>query len=166
MAVCRELVAVNPANGLTLAHYPVLGSDQIDTKILGCHRAHKAWQQVGFQQRAEALLQLAQKLESQRDELAALITREMGKPLDQAAAEIEKCAWVCRDVAASGRNHLSSEEIQLDGSVALVVPRPLGGGLRDHALELSFLAGFQSSGASLDGGEWIAAQRSFQCSWV
>ena len=126
MAVCRELVAINPANGLTLAHYQVLGSDQIDTKILGCHRAHKAWQQVGFQQRAEALLQLAQKLESQRDELAVLITREMGKPLDQAAAEIEKCAWVCRDVAASGRNHLSSEEIQLDGCVASVVPRPLG----------------------------------------
>ena len=69
---------------------------------------------------------MAGRLEDQRDDLARLITGEMGKPLAQAGAEIDKCAWVCRYFAELGEAFLRADEIQLDGSIASVVSRPLG----------------------------------------
>ena len=126
MTFREALVAINPATGLTIDHYPVLDLDEIDTRVIGCHRAHKVWEIVGFQQRAELLQCLGGRLEDQRDDLAGLITGEMGKPLAQAGAEIDKCAWVCRYFAESGEAFLRADEIQLDGSIASVVSRPLG----------------------------------------
>ena len=90
----EALVAINPATGLTVGHYPVLDADEIGASVTGCHRAQKAWEIVGFEQRAELLQRLGDQLEDQREYLARLITGEMGKPLAQAEAEIDKCAWV------------------------------------------------------------------------
>ena len=126
MTVHEALVAINPATGLTIARYPVLSIEEIETRIAGCHQAHQSWSVVQLAQRAEILQQLAHQLERQRDQLAALMTGEMGKPLSQACSEIDKCAWVCRYFAESGEHYLQADDIQLDGAVASVVPRPLG----------------------------------------
>ena len=70
MTFREALVAINPATGLTIDQYPVLDLNEIDASVIGCHRAHKAWQIVGFQRRAELLQLLGGRLEDQRDELA------------------------------------------------------------------------------------------------
>ena len=162
----EAFVAINPATGLTEGHYPVLDVDEIDASVGGCHRAQKAWEIVGFEQRAELLQQLGGQLEDQREHLARLITGEMGKPLSQAEIEIDKCAWVCRYFAESGESFLRTDEIQLGGLVASVVPRPLGVILAIMPWNFPFWQVFRALAPALMVGNGMLHQRRFQCSWM
>ena len=75
---------------------------------------------------AGVLLAAAERLLAEKDRYAARITAEMGKPITQSAAEIEKCVWVCRYYAAESEHLLKEESIALEQGVARVVPCPLG----------------------------------------
>ena len=121
-----ELVSINPASGDELARYAVLSPAETQDKILRCHRAFLKWQKVPIRQRASALLAIAQQLERDREQLAGLITQEMGKPLRESRSELDKCAWVCRYFAEMGQQYLSGELIELDESRAHVIASPLG----------------------------------------
>ena len=84
------------------------------------------WKQTEFALRAKALNQVAKTLRSDKHNLAECITAEMGKPLRQSIAEIEKCAWVCEYYATNGQQHLADETIDLDGKDAVITSKPLG----------------------------------------
>ena len=79
---------VNPATGATLAHVPLTGRADVEMAIAAARQAQPAWRAVSPQGRARALMELRRVLDAHRDELAALVTEDMGKTLADAAGEV------------------------------------------------------------------------------
>lgn len=84
------------------------------------------WRASTVEQRVTVLLKLAQLLEERKSTLALLITREMGKPIVQSEAEIEKCAWLCRYYAEQLPAFAAPRVIQTDAAYSAVHYAPLG----------------------------------------
>ncbi|KZR85484.1 Succinate semialdehyde dehydrogenase [NAD(P)+] Sad [Synechococcus sp. MIT S9509] len=121
-----EFVSINPASGDELARYAALSPAETQDKILRCHQAFLKWEKVSPQDRASALLAIARQLEGDREQLAGLITQEMGKPLRESRSELDKCAWACRHFAEMGQQYLRNDCIELDESRANLIASPLG----------------------------------------
>ena len=83
-----RLEVINPATGRVFANCPTASKQQLDEAVTAARRACKTWQQTRYADRAALLAQLAEKLELEQDNLGELLTREQGKPLSQAKAEI------------------------------------------------------------------------------
>jgi len=126
----------------------MIDATEVQGRIQAAHNAFVDWRRVPFAERAVVLNAEAELLDSGKEGYAARITAEMGKPITQATAEIEKCAWVCRYYAEQGENLLSEERIPLDDAEARL---PRGRDLCDHALEFSFLAGLSRGRSGPDG---------------
>src|SRR3989338_8063366 len=87
--------------------------------------AFKEWKQIDTHQRADHFKELAHVLRKKKDEYAKLMTMEMGKPLKQALAEIEKCAWTSEVYADKGPQWLEEEHVKADGKKHVVTFEPL-----------------------------------------
>lgn len=120
------LNSVNPASGEVLAEYTVDAEQEIFSKAEKLSAGWENWRTTSFAERAAVLKRLAASLLSQRDELALLMTREMGKPISQSMAEVEKCAWVCDFYAENGEHMLADRSVAADAPISKVVYRPLG----------------------------------------
>src|SRR5690606_18866075 len=79
-----------------------------------------------FSERKILMLQAAEVLKSNKQEYAKLITQEMGKPIKQAIAEVEKCAWVCEYYAENAQNHLANEPVETDAYKSYISYEPIG----------------------------------------
>jgi succinate-semialdehyde dehydrogenase/glutarate-semialdehyde dehydrogenase len=88
--------------------------------------AFRSWRRVDSSSRARVLTATAGVLRDRLEDLARLVTQEMGKPLDQARAEVEKCAWVCEYYAAEGTDHLAPVAVETDAFRSMVAFEPLG----------------------------------------
>ena len=88
--------------------------------------AHAGWRETPLSVRARLLTELGRRLEAGREEDARLMAREMGKPLAQARAEIDKCAWACRHFAEHGAAALAPLAIATDADKSGVRFDPLG----------------------------------------
>jgi succinate-semialdehyde dehydrogenase/glutarate-semialdehyde dehydrogenase len=121
------ILTVNPATEEVIAEYQTMTSSEIE-EILGLsHQDFLAWREVSMQERSLLMRRLASLLRDQKEHHAALISREMGKPLAQAAAEVVKCSWVCDFYAEHAPLFLKPEESDLDGGARGVVKfEPLG----------------------------------------
>src|SRR5471032_1509008 len=104
-----SLVSINPANGQRLSIHATFSSRQIEAALAKAHSAFLGWRELAPAGRARHLRALARTLREQREELAELATAEMGKPLAQARAEIEKSALGCEFYARHGRDWLADE---------------------------------------------------------
>jgi succinate-semialdehyde dehydrogenase/glutarate-semialdehyde dehydrogenase len=120
------LESLNPASGERIATYEEMIPEEVDQILVGCHDAFLEWRNTDFQTRANLLSRVAGLLRDRRDGLAELMTREMGKPITQARAEVEKCAWVCDYYAENAEAHLSREIVATDASRSYVCFEPLG----------------------------------------
>ena len=116
----------NPATGELLETYAPLAPAPLDRRLQAAHDAWERHRATSPASRAERLLGLAETLDAERDEHAARMTREMGKTLDQARAEAEKCAWLCRFYAEHGPGWLADEEAQTEAAHSFVAYEPLG----------------------------------------
>lgn len=117
---------VNPASGEILAEYPLLAENEIEAALVAAEQNQREWSLTPMAERVELLLRLAAVLEQERTDLAGLMAAEMGKPLSQGEAEIEKCARVCRYYAENGPAFLADEEIKTERLKSRVVFAPLG----------------------------------------
>ncbi|MHA4837516.1 NAD-dependent succinate-semialdehyde dehydrogenase [Sphingopyxis sp. MSC1_008] len=89
------IATINPATGETLARFDVHSPTEIDARLERAARAQAAWRWQPADERAVLLPRLAALLRAEKDALAVLITSEMGKPIAEATAEVEKCALNC-----------------------------------------------------------------------
>jgi succinate-semialdehyde dehydrogenase/glutarate-semialdehyde dehydrogenase len=122
----ENFVSINPHTLEEIKQYP-LHSEETQKKILV--RARQAYQQnasLKVTERVAPILQLATLLEAQGNDLAHLLTLEMGKPLAQAKAEIEKCAWLCRYYAKHAPEFLAPRTEKTDAHESYVRYDPLG----------------------------------------
>jgi len=122
----NPLPVINPATGGLLREHPTIDAAEVQDRIEAAHNAFMDWRRVPFAERAGVLKAAAEQLLAEKDRYAARITAEMGKPIAQSAAEIEKCEWVCRYYAEEGENLLAEERIPLDDAEARLVACPLG----------------------------------------
>lgn len=119
-------LSINPANGETVGSYPYESAEQLDAALTRATQAFRTWRRTSVSQRAEYLLALAAALREQAEDMAQMITLEMGKPIAQARAEIEKCAQLSEWYAAHGPAMLAPEPTLVDNGSAQIEYRPLG----------------------------------------
>lgn len=122
----RVITTINPATGQTLATYEAWGRDRVDEAVDAAHAAAAAWGRQPLETRVEAVRRLAQQLRVQKDRCAALITAEMGKPLGEAAGELEKSAVTALYYADNAEHLLKDEKVAIDGVDAWVGYEPIG----------------------------------------
>jgi len=118
---------INPATGAVLERYPTESPASVLGKVEEADRAFRELAAASFPSRARGLKSMADQLEKEAEDLARLATLEMGKPLAESRAEIEKCARVCRHFAEAGAAYLEPEVIESPGQPPVEVHcRPLG----------------------------------------
>ena len=120
------LRSVNPATGEELASYPEHTAEELDQALAAADSAQRAWAQTSFAERRRCLEEAARLLREGRDGYARLATREMGKPIAEAGAELDKCAWSCEFYAERAERFLADEPVQTDALSSYVAYQPLG----------------------------------------
>ncbi|QKJ32637.1 NAD-dependent succinate-semialdehyde dehydrogenase [Mucilaginibacter mali] len=121
-----SIQAINPVNGKVIKTYKADTEQAVTRKVEQTHKAWLSWRETTFAQRAGMLKKLAENLRSRKDELAALMAKEMGKPLKDGVAEIEKCASVCDYYAENGAAFLADKPIKTDASKSYASFQPIG----------------------------------------
>ena len=120
------ILSRNPYSGETLKEHREFTSEDIDKALQKADSQFKYWRTTDFAKRAELMMKAAGELKQHKQEYAETITREMGKPITQSIAEVEKCAWVCEYYAKNAEKQLASEEIETDASKSYINYAPLG----------------------------------------
>jgi len=121
-----SIQSINPATGVLLRSFTPLTDETILQKIGLAETAFAHSADVPLSHRSLCMRKLANLLESETDELAAMITAEMGKPIVAARAEIVKCASVCRYYADHAARILAPESVDIGSCDASVRWDPLG----------------------------------------
>jgi succinate-semialdehyde dehydrogenase/glutarate-semialdehyde dehydrogenase len=125
----RTIVAfttINPVSGELLKEFAQWNDAQLAAALAQSAAASAGWQATAIAERGRLMRRAARVLRERGDELAALITLEMGKLLTEAKAEVEKCAWVCDYYAAEAPAFLADELIASDAGRSLIAYQPLG----------------------------------------
>jgi succinate-semialdehyde dehydrogenase/glutarate-semialdehyde dehydrogenase len=120
------IAAINPFNGKTIEVFQPLTAEQLDCKLGMAAAAFSRYRRTSFPERAVCMLRAAGILERDKEQLARLITVEMGKPLVSSVQEIEKCVHVCRYYAEHAQRYLADEVIHTGATKSFVRYLPMG----------------------------------------
>ncbi len=118
--------SINPTTGAVIASYSLHGPEEVDAALSGAARAQARWWRVPVGERVNLLSAMARELRAGKAGFARLITEEMGKPITESAAEIEKCAVTCDFYAEAAPRFLADETIESNATHSGVVFDPLG----------------------------------------
>lgn len=118
--------SINPATGEVLQTFDSLNEHQLEEKIARAAEAFHEHRRTSFAERAERMMRAAEILESEKKSFARTMTLEMGKPINAAVQEAEKCAWVCRYYAENAERHLGDEIVETNATKSFVRYQPLG----------------------------------------
>jgi acyl-CoA reductase-like NAD-dependent aldehyde dehydrogenase len=119
--------SIDPANGELVETYEVFTEGQIDAALDLSHAAFRTYSRSPWSERAGLMSAVAREMRAMGDEFAKTVSREMGKPLKEAEAEVEKCAWAADHYAEQGDRYLSPEPVDAgEGRRVTVYKRPLG----------------------------------------
>jgi succinate-semialdehyde dehydrogenase/glutarate-semialdehyde dehydrogenase len=117
----------NPATGETVKAYPTATAEQIHVAVTTADAAFKVWNRTALADRVKLLGRVAELYTERRDELAEIVTREMGKPVFQAQIEVDIVASIYRYYAENGPAFLEDEELEVAaGGTAIVRKDGLG----------------------------------------
>ena len=120
------ITSVNPATEELLATFDTHTAEQVEEALGQAQDAFVAWRGRTIAERAVPMKSLAQLLRERADRYGRLITLEMGKPITEATAEIEKCAWNCDFYAENAARLLADEPVKTNAKRSLVAFEPLG----------------------------------------
>src|SRR5919199_6416393 len=118
--------SVNPATEEVLETFEEFSTAQADDALQQAYDAQLRWRETSFEERAAGLRAVARVLREDKAHWAGLITAEMGKPIVEAEAEIEKCAWNCDFYAENASQFLADEHIETSAQESFVEFQPLG----------------------------------------
>jgi succinate-semialdehyde dehydrogenase/glutarate-semialdehyde dehydrogenase len=119
--------AVDPWRGVTLEASPALDDEEIERVVAAAHAAQRTWRDTPLAGRLALIAELGARLRAARDDLAERVTREMGKPITAARAEVDKCIRLCEDSLALAPRALAPEPITADATGAWRLEyQPLG----------------------------------------
>ena len=117
---------INPSTGDAIHRYPVMGAEEAAEVATATGTAASRWGKVPVGDRAQLVGRLVGVLRDRSEEYARLMTLEMGKPIGQARAEVEKCAWMCQYYADQATRFLAPIPVATDMADSFVAFSPLG----------------------------------------
>lgn len=120
------ITSVNPATGQPIQSYELQDAAVVDAALEAAARAQREWRLVPVAERVTLLTRMAQVLRVDKSRYAQMITREMGKPIVEAEAEIEKCAYNCDFYAEHAPSYLADEPVPSNATESVVEFDPLG----------------------------------------
>jgi len=120
------LQSINPANLQILKTYPPMQISEVNMIIDLTNNAFLDWRETSFSNRSKLMLKASDVLRKRKEDYSRLMTLEMGKPIVQSNAEVEKCAWVCEYYAENAEKFLNDELVETDASKSFVSFQPLG----------------------------------------
>ena len=120
------LHSVNPTTEEVIQTFEEHTDAQIDSALQQSYEAQQRWRETSFGERAARLQRVALVMRAQKSHLASLATTEMGKPIVEAEAEVEKCAWNCDFYAENAARFLAFEHVETNASESYVAFEPLG----------------------------------------
>ncbi|HAT1644252.1 TPA: succinate-semialdehyde dehydrogenase [Raoultella planticola] len=119
-------VSVNPATGERVSSLPWASEQEVDSAIALAEQGYRQWRTASLEQRADALRNVGNALRTRGEEMAQMISLEMGKPIAQARGEVAKSANLCDWYAEHGPAMLATEATQVENNNAVIEYRPLG----------------------------------------
>ncbi|GAA3700732.1 NAD-dependent succinate-semialdehyde dehydrogenase [Arthrobacter ginkgonis] len=117
---------INPATGELLAEYPNATDAEAREAVDRAHRAHLSWRDTPLAERARLVGRAGELFAERAEELAAIITREMGKRIAESRGELETVAEIFAYYAQNGPEQLRDEPLEIQGGRALIQKRPVG----------------------------------------
>ncbi len=121
-----EFYSINPYDGEQVGKYKALSSVELDEKLHKSGEVFKSWSQKPLSDRTGLIKKAGQVLRDNLEEYAQMITSEMGKPISESRAEVNKCAWVCDYYAENAIAFLAQEVIETDAKMSFVRHDPIG----------------------------------------
>ena len=121
-----RLQTINPATGQPGKSYDPNTIDEARAAAQAAREAYLKWRRTSFDQRSAVIGRTAQILRARKDELAQLMTEEMGKTLADGRAEVEKCAFHCDWFAKHAESYLADQPANIGGGEAFVTFNPIG----------------------------------------
>lgn len=121
-----KIKSVNPATGELNEEFDIYSQQVVDQKIGESRKTFAQWKNEPLFERTFSIECVGEVLRDRKEELAELITREMGKPIRESLSEIEKCAWTCDYFAKNAESFLASEFVETDAEVSGYVYEPSG----------------------------------------
>lgn len=121
-----SIQSTNPYTDELLKEYEEHTDEQIEHIIQNAQQAYLQWKKTRFNERASLMKKLADLLQSRVNELATLMTKEMGKPIGESQSEIKKCALVCQYYADNAEDFLADQPLPVDQGDAWRVFDPIG----------------------------------------
>lgn len=123
MAVLRS---INPFDQSRIINYPQLSDMNLAIRLGRAQTTFTSYRNSSFVERAMLMNRVAAVLRERSREFAEVITREMGKPVSEAAAEVKKCAWVCEYYAENAAHFLEEKLVETEAEESRVIFEPLG----------------------------------------
>lgn len=120
------ITAINPTTEEKLWDYAPIDDAALEAAVSTGHLRFTSYRKSTHQERTGYLRALAKALNERIDKLSRTMTLEMGKPIDQARAEVEKCAWCCLYYAEQGPKMLDKLFVPTEGLKSYVSTEPLG----------------------------------------
>src|SRR5437899_1759879 len=121
-----SIQSVNPATGEVIETFEATSAREVERILATAHAAFLEWRTTPFDVRARHLRNAAQVLKKRKADYARLMTLKMGKPIVQAEAEVDKCAWACEYFADHAESFLAEQPRETDASRSYVRFDPLG----------------------------------------
>jgi succinate-semialdehyde dehydrogenase/glutarate-semialdehyde dehydrogenase len=157
---------VNPATGETVKEYEEISDDELRAAIDRCDRASKSWPASTTPKERGDLVRRVSELHSERrEELAEIIVREMGKPIEQALMEVDFAAMIYGFYADNAEDLMADEPIQLsEGEGTAVIRRsPFGPLLGIMPWNFPYYQVARFAGPNLVIGNTILLKHAPQC---
>ncbi len=117
--------SINPATEEVIAEYEIMTKEQVISTVKRARTAFEEWRKT-IRERAGFLYTFANELRKDRDHLARIATSEMGKPINEARSEVDKCAWAMEFFADHGSIFTNDEVINTDARKSFITFEPLG----------------------------------------
>lgn len=120
------MISINPTTGDQIKEYKIDDEKKVTRSLKQANKSFEDWRKLTFKQRAAYLKKAAAELRKQNNKLAELATQEMGKPIKQSIAEVEKCAWCLEHYAEHAASYLADEKVETEARKSYVSFQPLG----------------------------------------
>ena len=148
-----SIQSINPATGDVLETFKETSREDLDRFLAAAHAAFLEWRTAPFATRAQRMREAARVLRTRRAEYARTMTLEMGKPIVQAEAEVDKCAWGCEYYADHAETFLAEQPRQTDASSSYVRFEPPGPVLAVMPWNFPFWQVFRFAAPALMAGD-------------
>ncbi|MBA2283966.1 MAG: NAD-dependent succinate-semialdehyde dehydrogenase [Ktedonobacteraceae bacterium] len=121
-----SIQSINPATEEVIETFEPSNAEQVHQALDDARAAFLEWRETSFAQRSALFHRVAGYLRDHKDELARTATLEMGKPIAEAEAEVEKCAWNCEFYADNAGKFLADEPVATNARESYISFQPLG----------------------------------------